>query len=50
MQMRTPLVRSDTKQLGGFANAQRKMAEGNKRACFLTELSPPEPMSPAQQK
>lgn len=50
MQMRNPLERSDTKQLGGFANAQRKMSEGNKRACFLTKLSPPEPMSPAQQK
>lgn len=43
--MRNLLERSDTKKPGSFANAQRKMAEENKRACLLTKLILSEPMS-----
>lgn len=35
METRNPLERSDTEQPGGSANAQRKMAEENKRACLF---------------
>lgn len=38
VEMRNLLERSDSKQPGGFANAQRKMAEENERACLLTKL------------
>ena len=50
MEMRNPLERYDTQQPAGFADAEGKMAEENKRACLLTQLSLPEPTSPAQQK